>query len=227
MAVALAVPETRGAGRRHDAGAQRLAGDATSVNRLLFLAFIAAVAVAIFEVGFVLVGRQTLGLTPGELALMFTECSLVMLAVQALAFAPRFDPRTTRLFISPALALMAVAIFLLPRVSDFGLMLVAIGAVAAGAGLLSPILTYWISVSAGRGRGWELGRQSAAASLGATLGSAGGGVLFDWTALPDAPFALVAGLLAIGFMLSLRLAVLLEGASGPEPADRPPTIPTP
>lgn len=224
-AVALAVPAERTARRRGDESSRPARGDATSVNRLLVLAFMVAGAVAIFEVGFVLIGRQKLALSAGEIALMFTECSLVMFAVQAIVFAPRFDPRTTRLLIPPALVMMAAAIFLLPRASDFGLMLVVIAVVSASAGLLSPILTYWISVSAGRARGWELGRQSAAASLGATLGSAGGGVLFDWVPLPNAPFVLVAGLLTIGFMLSIRLPRLLGRSN--QPAGRPPTIPRP
>ena len=39
-----------------------------------------------------------------------------------------------------------------------------IGAVAASAGILSPILTYWISAKAGSAQGWELGEQTAAAA---------------------------------------------------------------
>jgi hypothetical protein len=88
-------------------------------------------------------------------------------------------------------------------------MLVVIGAVAASAGVLSPILTYWISAKAGSAQGWELGRQTAAASLGVTLGSAAGGLLFNVAALPGASFALTAGLTVLGFLLSLGLPHLL------------------
>ena len=49
----------------------------------------------------------------------------------------------------------------------------------------------------------------AAASLGAAVGSAGGGLLFDVTALPGASFILTAGLATIGFILSLKLPRVL------------------
>ena len=38
-------------------------------------------------------------------------------------------------------------------------MLVVVGGVAASAGVLSPILTYWISSKAGSSQGWELGKR--------------------------------------------------------------------
>jgi predicted MFS family arabinose efflux permease len=88
-------------------------------------------------------------------------------------------------------------------------MLVVIGAVAASAGTLLPILTYWISAKAGSAQGWELGKQTAAASLGATMGSVAGGLLFNVTALPGASFVLTAGLVVLGFLLSLGLPRLL------------------
>ena len=55
--------------------------------------------------------------------------------------------------------------FLVPWASDFASMLVVIGAVAASAGILSPILTYWISAKAGSVQGWELGKQTEAGLL--------------------------------------------------------------
>jgi predicted MFS family arabinose efflux permease len=92
-----------------------------------------------------------------------------------------------------------------PRASDFALMLSVVGAVAASAGVLSPILTYWISTKAGGARGAELGKQTAAASLGQTVGSAAGGLIFGGAALPRVSFALTSGLAVLGFLLSLRL----------------------
>jgi predicted MFS family arabinose efflux permease len=84
-----------------------------------------------------------------------------------------------------------------------------IGAVASSAGVLSPIITYWISAKAGSAQGWELGKQTAASSLGSTLGSAVGGVLFNVAILPGASFVLAATLALLGFLLSLRLPHLL------------------
>ena len=96
--------------------------------------------------------------------------------------------------------------------SDFALMLIVIGAVSASAGILSPILTYWISARAGSAQGWELGKQTAAASLGVTLGSAAGGLLFNIAALPGASFLLTAGLAVLGVLLSFGLPQLLVPA---------------
>jgi len=87
-------------------------------------------------------------------ALMFTECSLVMFGMQAIVFSPWFKPDTTRWLIAPAFSVLAAGLFLVPWASDFMLMLVVIGAVAASAGILSPILTYWISAKPGSAQGW-------------------------------------------------------------------------
>jgi MFS family permease len=179
------------------------------VPKLLILTFIASAGIGVFEVGLALRGKQELGLTPYQIALMFTECSLVMFIMQAIVFSPWFKPDLTRWCIAPALFVLAAGLFFVPWASDFTLMLVAIGAVSASAGILSPILTYWISAKAGSAQGWELGKQTSAASLGVTLGSVAGGLLYNIAALPGASFVLTAGLAALGFLLSFGLPHLL------------------
>ena len=208
-AVAFAVPS--GAGRDRSPKTRGAAVNQTAwlVPKLLILTFIVSAGVGVFEVGLALRGKQELGLTPYQIALMFTECSLVMFVIQAIVFSPWFKPDTTRWLIAPSLAVLAAGLSLVPRASDFTLMLVVIGAVAASAGILSPILTYWISANAGSAQGWQLGKQTSAASLGVTLGSATGGVLFNVAALPGASFMLTAGFVALGFLLSLGLPHLL------------------
>lgn len=175
------------------------------VPRLLILAFIVSAGVGVFEVGLALRGKQELGLTQYKIALMFTECSLVMFIVQSIVFSPWIKPKTTRWFIAPALAVLAAGLFLVPRMPDFTLTLAVIGVVAASAGILSPILTYWISIKAGKAQGAELGKQTAASSLGAAVGSAAGGLLFDVAPLPHASFLLVTVLTVLGVLLSLGL----------------------
>ena len=179
------------------------------VPKLLILTFIVSAGVGVFEVGLALRGTQELDLTPYQIALMFTECSLVMLAMQAIVFSPWVKPDTTRWLIAPALAVLSVGLFLVPHAASFKLLLVVIGAVAASAGILAPILTYWISNKAGSAQGWELGKQTAAASLGVTAGSAAGGLVFNVAVLPGASFVLIAGLTVLGFVLSLGLPRLL------------------
>lgn len=180
------------------------------VARLLLLVFIVSAGVGVFEVGLALRGKQELGLTQYQIALMFTECSLVMFVVQAIVFAPWIKPSTTRWFIAPSLGILAVGLFLVPRASDFTLMLAVVATVASSAGILSPILTYWISSHAGKARGAELGMQTAAASLGVAAGSAAGGLLFNVASLPGASFLLVTALTGLGFLLSLGLPNVLR-----------------
>ena len=183
------------------------------VRWLLVLGFVVSAGVAVFEVGLALRGRQELDLTAGQIAAMFTLCSGVMIVVQALVFSPLIRPDFTRWLIAPAFAVMAAGLFVVPFATDFREMLALIGAVAASAGILSPILTYWIASHAGHKSGAELGRQTAAASLGAAVGSAAGGLLYDVAWLPNASFLLTAvvilsavwpGLLLPGWLVPRR-----------------------
>lgn len=179
------------------------------IPQILALAFIVSAAVGVFEVGLALRGRQQFGLTPYEVALMFTECSLVMITVQAVIFSPWIKPATTRWFIAPSLAVLAIGLLMVPRADNFLMIFFVVGAIAASAGILSPIFTYWISSSAGTAQGKQLGKQTAAASLGAATGSAAGGIFFNVTWLPDASFVLIAALTVIGLLLSLGLPKML------------------
>jgi predicted MFS family arabinose efflux permease len=108
---------------------------------------------------------------------------------------------------------LAVGLLFVPRATNFTWLLIVIGAVAANAGILTPILTYWTSAKAGNAQAWHLGKQAAAASLGVTLGSVAGGALYDFAGLPGASFILTAGVAVLGFLLSLGLPRLLVLAS--------------
>ena len=205
IAAAVAVPRTQPGDATPER--ERRPSDRTRwlVPKLLLLAFIVSAGIGVFEVGLALRGKQELALTQYQIALMFTECSLVMIVVQVVVFSPWVKPETTRWLIAPALSLLAAGLFLVARASDFTLMLAVVGVVAASAGILSPILTYWVSSNAGHARGADLGKQTAASSLGAAAGSAAGGLLFDVAPLPHASFLLVTVLTVLGFLLSLGL----------------------
>ena len=179
------------------------------VPRLLVLAFIVSAGVGVFEVGLALRGKQELELTQYQVATMFSECSLVMFVVQAIVFSPWVKPEAARWMIAPAMALLATGIFFVSYASDFKLMLVVVGVIAASAGVLSPILTYWISNQAGKTQGASFGKQTAASSLGVTVGSAAGGLLFQIPQLPNASFILLTLLTVLGFFISLGLPNLL------------------
>ena len=220
-AVAFTVPSGEGHERTQKTAGISVDKIAWLVPKLLILTFVVSAGIGAFEVGLALRGKQELGLTPYQIALMFAECSLVMLVMQAIVFSPWFKPEATRWLIAPALAVLATGLFLVPLASDFMLILVVIGAVAASAGILSPILTYWISARAGSAQGWELGKQTAAASLGVTVGSAAGGLLFNVAAFPGASFVLTAGLTVMGVLLSLGLPHLLVLPNASRPGHLP------
>ncbi len=186
------------------------------VSKLLVLAFIVSAGIGVFEVGLALRGKEELGLTQYQIASMFTECSLVMFVVQAIVFSPWVKPATTRWFIAPAFAVLTAGLFLVTRASSFPLMLAVTGAVAASAGILSPILTYWVSSKAGKSQGAQLGKQTSASSLGVAVGSAAGGLLFNVTWLPNASFLLVTLLTAFGIILSIGLPKMLTGGFNSE-----------
>jgi MFS family permease len=181
------------------------AGNPSVVRKLLALAFIVSAGIGVFEVSLALRGKQELSLTQYQIALMFTECSLVMVAVQAIVFSPWIKPEATRRLLLPALVVFAAGLFLAPRVTEFTAMLTIVAVVAASAGILSPVLTYWISRNAGRTQGMQLGKQSAATALGTATGSTAGGLLFGLASVPDAAFLLTTAAVAFGILLGVGL----------------------
>lgn len=191
--------------------AARPAGNAVPVARLLLLTFVVSGSVAAFEVSLVLRGRQVLGLTPAQLAALFAECSLVMLAMQAYAFSPWYKSDKVRRAVAPALMILAAALFMVPQATRFTHLSVLLALVSGSAGLLSFVLTYWTARCAGKSRGWELGRQTAAASLGATTGSLAGGFLFSTAGVPTVAFSSIALMVTAAAALSLSLPRQLEG----------------
>lgn len=176
--------------------------------RLLTIALVTALAIGVFEVGLALRGK-VLGLDAAHIGIMFAECSLVMAVVQTLVFSPLIKPELTRWFVAPGLATLAIGLVVVSLVSTSVLMSVAVALVAASAGMLSPVATYWASFGIPTSQGAQLGRMTAAASLGQALGSVAGGALFNLPILPDASFLLAALLVLATLLACIRLPQLL------------------
>lgn len=195
--------------------------------RLWIIAFVTAAAIGAFEVGLSLRGKQVLGMGPSQIGMMFAECSLVMFLVQALVFSPLIKPPVTRWFLAPGLAILAASLVMVAFTSTYLTMTAAVALVAASAGILSPIVTYWVSLGAGETQGADLGWATAAASLGAAVGSAAGGLLFEISILPNAAFIVSAVVVLAGFVASLGLPRFLmrisheveSGQNALKPAD--------
>lgn len=177
--------------------------------RLLMISFITMMAIGAFEVGLTLRGKQILGMDAFRIGMMFTECSLVMFAAQAIVFSPLVKPEATRWLLTPCLAALATGLVLIPLTSGFLWMVIAVGLIAASAGILSPVAAYWISLGADSTQGEDIGQQTAAGSLGQVVGSVIGGLLFGVVIVPGASFTLTAGIVLVGMIASVGLPRLL------------------
>jgi len=174
--------------------------DSKSVNVLLMLTFLLTLGLGSFEVGLVLHGQQMLGFGPERLGRLFVACMLVMAATQGLVFPLLIGRWPTRLIAPAAFATMAIGLLFLPSTFGFGWLVVAIGLVAAGSGLLAPIMSYRTSLAAGSAQGAALGRLAAATSLGQAFGSVLAGLGFGL--IGRGLFWATAGVLLAGAVLS-------------------------
>jgi len=173
--------------------------------RLCGIAFVSTLAIGAFEVGMSLRGKQTLGMDAYQIGMVFAECSIVMFIVQVLVFSPLVKPDFTRWFLTPGLFVLALGLALVPFVTGYIATSIAVALVAASAGILPPVVTYWVSLSAGETEGAELGRLTAAASLGQAVGSAGGGMLFNVSLVGNATFIAAAIVVLSGLGASFSL----------------------
>lgn len=174
----------------------------TSFNSLLLLALLGMFGLGSFEVSLALQGQQVLNLTPFQIGMLFMECSLMMIVVQVLLFAPLIRKFSFTHIISNALLIMAVGLSLMPLATRFEIIILATGLVGIGSGVLIPVLAYQTSLISSMSQGAALGKQTAAGSLGQGLGSVLAGALFGLA--NTAPFWFTAALLITGALLGLK-----------------------
>lgn len=122
-----------------------------------------------FELGIVLQGQQHASLSSREIALMFAECSLVMLGVNALLFFTSLLEKTSaRKLLGAVLA----------QHRSEARMYLGVSFTSAGTGLVLPVIAYLAAGTTRQKLGVTMGGLAAAAGLGQTLGSSAGGWLF-------------------------------------------------
>lgn len=183
--------------------------DRPTILRLLLLSFVMTWGLGTFEVGLALRARTDFALDEPSVGRMFVECMAVMALAQALIFNRWVAPLHTRRLIAPAFLVLSAGIYWLGFADTDRVLSIAVISVAAAAGVLAPVIGYWISMSAGRLQGTELGRQTAASALGQAAGSAAAGLLF---AVPwrGAGFLLAAGMMLAGAAVALPLSRALS-----------------
>lgn len=170
---------------------------------LILLSALVAAGLGAFEVGVAVRGRSDPSLASSELGLLFAECMLVMAGAQALVFNPWVSASSTSRLVAPSLLLLGLGLIVLPWTGNGTELMVATGAIAAAAGILLPVLAFWVTLAAGRTQGRELGRQSSVSSLGQAIGSALAGLL------AATPASLNGGLLLTGAAATIAAVMLL------------------
>jgi MFS family permease len=219
LGLALTLPANEGASDSDDAaaGTTAFAGFAA----LWWLSVAVNLVLSGFEIGIVLQGRQHSELSTQQVALMFAECSLVMLAINALLFfTALLDKVSPRLVVAVGslLAMGGLTVLALHQTNEW--MYIGVSLTSAGTGLVLPVITFLSAGASHQKLGATMGGLAAAGALGQVLGSAAGGWLFGavarlsfaWLALP---------LLAILILLLLRSSWWQAAAKAPEAALSP------
>ena len=217
LGLALTLPANEGSSDIAEADVSAPAGFAA----LWWLTVAVNVVLSGFELGIVLQGRQHAELSTQQVAMMFAECSLVMLAINAvLFFTALLDKVSPRLVVAAGSLLgMAGLAALAVHETDKG-MYIGVSLTSAGTGLVLPVISFLAAGASHRKLGATMGALAAAGALGQTLGSASEGWLFGavarlsfaWLALP---------LLATLILLLLRPSWWRAMATVPEAALSP------
>lgn len=176
---------------------------------ILLLSGLAAFGLGAFEVGLSLQSQRAWAWSTSNLAWLFAVCSLVMLVIQFVLFAPlRRRLRPERLVIG-GFVVMGVGFALLATASAYALVFALVSLIALGSGVLLPTLSVATADQAGAAVGTAIGYQNAAGNLGQAAGSAAAGLLFN--AIPVASFAVVAVLMLSAAMVGWRLGRVRAG----------------
>jgi MFS family permease len=191
-----------------------------SFAALLWLSGGVTFVLSAFELGIVLQGQLHIGTSRREVAMMFAECALAMLAVNALLFfTALLEKVPARRVVVTGLVLAIFGLTVLAFHHSNVWMYAAISFTAVGTGLILPVIAYRAAGFSPGSLGTTMGGLAAAAGLGQTLGAAAGGWLFG--ALAQSTFAwLAAPLVGIFAILVARPA---WGSAVPD-GSRPPVL---
>ena len=171
-------------------------------DALMWLNGVLLFVLAAFELGIVLQGQQQAGQSSRQAAIMFAECSLTMLAINAgLFLTALLEKVSSHILIGVGLVLAMAGLGVMAAHTSDTWMFVGVGMTSGGTGLVLPVIAYLAASASPLKLGATMGGLAAAAGLGQTLGSAAGGWLFG--ALAQLSFAWLGGPLAL--MLALLL----------------------
>ena len=152
-----------------------------------------------FELGIVLQGQEHADVSSRQVAMMFAECSLVMLGINALLFfTALLEKAAASKLMGAGLILAIVGLAVLAGHRSETWVYWGISLTSAGTGLVLPVIAYLAAGTSPQRLGTTMGGLAAAAGLGQTLGSAIGGWLFG-----------AAGQWAFGWLILPLIGVVL------------------
>lgn len=200
-AMMLGLAMTLPASRAPDAAAQN--NPATSAPgrpaALLWLNGAVLFVLAGFELGIVL---QHANLSLRQVALVFAECSIVMLGINALFFFTALPEKiSARTIMGAGLVLAMAGLAVMAGHRSDSWMQFGVSLTAFGIGLVQPTIAYLAAGASPQTLGATMGGLAAAAGLGQTLGSAAGGWIFG--TLAQRSFGWLTVPLAVMLMLLL------------------------
>jgi len=152
-----------------------------------------------FELGIVLQGQEHADVSSRQVAMMFAECSLVMLGINAMLFFTALLEKAAAnklMGVGLILAIVGLAVLAGHRAETW--VYWGISLTSGGTGLVLPVIAYLAAGTSPQHLGTTMGGLAAAAGLGQTLGSAIGGWLFG-----------AAGQWAFGWLILPLIAVVL------------------
>jgi hypothetical protein len=170
--------------------------------RFLALNLLAYLGLGAFEVALPLAARGPLALDAARVSLLFAGCSLVMLAAQgALMWAARYRARFEQVLVA-SIAVYVAGLLLLVEAGSMSGASAAVGLIAAGSGLVLPLVAYLATLEIVARPGVVLGALTGAGALGQAVGSASGGALYGYAG--SAMFTATAFAVALGAWLASR-----------------------
>jgi MFS family permease len=169
--------------------------------RMLLLSFVASFGIGAFEVALPLWGPRGAGLEPAGISLLFAECSAVMLAAQGTLFLRPGLLRAREILLFAFVA-YGVGLTLLPQSGGALGAAGAIAMIAAGSGIVFPVIGYLATLEGRSAPGVTLGVLAGAGSLGQGVGSAVGGG--GYALLGVQSFGLIAFAVGVGAVLGAR-----------------------
>ena len=171
------------------------------VRVLLAIGLASYVSIAMFEATFALFGATRFDLGPRQIAIVFSECGLLMVGAQLVT--PSLARATTERFVvGIGLILMSVGFVAMLTTRAAVMPYIAVAPLAVGMTFVGPTLTWELSRVRPGQVGSVLGVQQAVQALGNVAGAVLGIWLLRWKAF--APYAFAALLLAVVAAATVR-----------------------